>query len=195
MTQRRTSIALLLSLAAIGFCSTARADETAPVLKGSQVTESALIDALAVDTPASAAGATRGFRPANTPGATSGGAQRPAKAAPGKASLLITFMTDSSQLSTEASRSLDVVAKALQSDQLAGLSFTVEGHADPRGSEERNLALSKSRAKAVIDYLIAKHGVLAERLNAVGKGSSEPMDRAHPEAPENRRVTIVTRRD
>ena len=34
------------------------------VLKGSQVTESALIEALAIEGPEAASGATRGFRPA-----------------------------------------------------------------------------------------------------------------------------------
>jgi outer membrane protein OmpA-like peptidoglycan-associated protein len=170
-------------------------DDTAPVLKGKQVTESALIDALAVPSPADAAsGATRGFRPANS--ANAGGSSRPApKAGPGKASLLITFGTDSAKLTGDATRALDTVAKALQSDQLAGLAFTVEGHADPRGSAEHNLQLSQARAESVVDYLVSQKGVLRERLTAVGKGSSELLDTAHPDAPENRRVTIVTHRD
>jgi outer membrane protein OmpA-like peptidoglycan-associated protein len=86
------------------------------------------------------------------------------------------------------------VAKALQSDQLAGLSFKVEGHADPRGGAEHNLKLSQARAESVVAYLVQKHGVLPERLSAEGKGSSELMLPNKPEAPENRRVTIVTKR-
>lgn len=161
------------------------------ILKGSQVTESALIDALAVDGPDGPAGAkTRGFRPA-TPAATG---SRPAaqKPAAGKASLLITFMTNSSELTSETMATLDVLARALQSDKLAGFTFKVEGHADPRGDAGQNMVLSQQRADSVAQYLVNKHGILTERLEALGKGSTEPLNRARADAPENRRVTIVT---
>lgn len=160
-----------------------------PVLKPSEVTESALIDALG---PAGGdTTATRSIRPSMKP---STGAATAAAASPGKANLLITFATGSSELSPETMRTLEVVAKALQSDRLAGMSFKVEGHADPRGSAEYNLKLSSERAAAVVAYLTGKLGVPAERLAAVGKGSTELLDAARPEAPENRRVTFVTTR-
>lgn len=182
------ALALALLLAAPWQAASAQSPE--PVLKGSQVTESALIDALSVDSPADAAsgGRSRGFRPATS------AAGKPAKAGPGKASLLITFATDSSQLTAGAMQQLDTVAKALQSDQLAGLSFRVEGHADPRGGADHNLKLSQARAESVVAYLVQKHGVLQERLTAQGKGASELMVPGRPDAPENRRVTIVTQK-
>ncbi len=159
-----------------------------PVLKGNQVTESALVDALAIEPPEAASGATRGFRPAGKPGAP------PVKAGPGKASLLITFATNAADLSADAQRQLDVMARALQTDTLAGFSFRVEGHADARGEAEINQRLSQQRAQAVVDYLVSKHGILADRLNAVGRGSAEPLNKAQANAPENRRVTFVTTR-
>jgi outer membrane protein OmpA-like peptidoglycan-associated protein len=183
-------VSLLLAAPWLQAAAQAPAPSPEPVLKGSQVTESALIDALSVEPPATdASGRTRGFRPANT----AAGA-KPPKAGPGKASLLITFATDSSELTGNAMQQLDTVAKALQSDQLAGLSFRVEGHADPRGGAEHNLKLSQARAESVVAYLVQKHGVLPERLKAQGKGSSELMLPNRPDAPENRRVTIVTQR-
>jgi OOP family OmpA-OmpF porin len=157
-----------------------------PVLKPSQVTEEALVDALAVPGPDSAP-ASRSIRPTLRPSAPASAA-----AAPGKANLLITFATGSSELSPETIHTLEVVAKALQSDRLAGLTFRVEGHADPRGSDEYNMKLSADRAAAVVSYLTDKLGVPAQRLVAVGKGSTEPLDTARPDAPENRRVTFVT---
>lgn len=162
------------------------------VLKGSQVTESALIDALTIDGPKGPDGAkTRGFRPAAR--SADGSAPAPAKpAGPGKASLLITFATNSSDLSSETMATLDVLARALQSDALAGFTFKVEGHADPRGDAAQNLLLSQQRAESVANYLVTKHAILPERLEAVGKGSSELMNRGRIDAPENRRVTIVT---
>lgn len=175
-------------LVAAGLVATVHAQEV--VLKGSQVTESALIDALAIDAPEGPEGAkTRGFRPSSrTP------SDKPAAAKPGagKASLLITFASNSSELTSETMATLDVLARALQSDTLAGFTFRVEGHADPRGDAARNLLLSQQRAEAVANYLVTKHAILTERLDPVGKGSSEIMNKARVDAPENRRVTIVT---
>lgn len=159
------------------------------ILKGSQVTESALIDALAIDGPVGPDGKTRGFRPATR---APGDKPAPAKPSAGKASLLITFATNSAELSSETMATLDVLARALQSDSLAGFTFKVEGHADPRGDAATNLALSQQRAESVANYLVTKHAILTERLQAVGKGSAELMNRARADAPENRRVTIVT---
>lgn len=186
--QRLTALAVLLAAA-----GTALAQQPAttpqPVLRSGDVTESALVDALAIDAPEPPADAkTRGFRPAVRPSTPA----RPA--APGKASLLITFPTDSAELGAEARAALDTVAKALQSDRLAGFAFKVEGHADPRGAADHNLKLSQARAQAVVDYLVNTRGVLPERLAPEGKGSTEPIDPARPDAPENRRVTIVTNR-
>ena len=118
---------------------------------------------------------------------------QPAKpAAPGKANLLITFATGSSELTPETIRVLETVAKALQSDKLAGFAFRIEGHADPRGGADYNLKLSEERAQSVAAYLTTKLGVLPERIQPVGKGSTELLNTQQPDAVENRRVTIVT---
>lgn len=164
----------------------------APVLATSQVTEDALVDALAIE-PAppdeSASGATRGFRPALRPSVV------PAKpAAPGKANLLITFASGSAELTAETIRVLETVARALQSDRLAGFAFRIEGHADARGSIDLNQKLSQDRAQSVVAYLSGKLGILAERMQPVGKGASEPLNLQKADAVENRRVTIVTTR-
>ena len=84
-----------------------------------------------------------------------------------------------------------MLAGAMKSDRLASTRFTIEGHADPRGNDEHNLKLSQARAEAVRSYLLSQHGLAAERVNAVGKGSSALMNPSDPAAPENRRVTIV----
>jgi outer membrane protein OmpA-like peptidoglycan-associated protein len=164
------------------------ANPKAPVLKASQVTEDALVDALEIaPAPSDAAsGTTRAIRPTLRPGVA---AKPPG---PGKASLLITFATGSAELTPETVQVLEKVAKALQSDRLAGFAFRVEGHADPRGGEDLNQKLSAERAQAVVSYLSTKLGVLPERLTSVGKGSTEPLNAQKADAPENRRVTIVT---
>ncbi|MCL4699388.1 MAG: OmpA family protein, partial [Burkholderiaceae bacterium] len=81
---------------------------------------------------------------------------------------------------------------AKTSERRAGVRFTLEGHADPRGSEDHNQRLSQARAESVRDYLISRHGLDARRVDAVGKGSSNLMNKTQIAAPENRRVTIVS---
>jgi outer membrane protein OmpA-like peptidoglycan-associated protein len=206
---KRLSILSILAGAALaGAVASPAAAQTAKpkVLDDSQVTEKTLVDALAPTPEDLAAIRTRSLRvgpaAAGTAGAQAGtqagaaGAQvaTPDVAPPRKdVSLLVTFVTNSATLTTRARELLDIVARALKSDQLASLKFTVEGHADPRGNPQANLALSQSRADSVRVYLIEKHGIGGDRLIAVGKGDRELMNRAVPAAPENRRVTLVTR--
>lgn len=183
---------------ATGSVGTALAQER--VLRENQVTRQGLIDALMpqaaqADAAASAGEGdglprSRSFRPATRPGVVAGVAA--AAAQPARASILITFITSSSDLTPDARRALDVLAGAMKSDQLARVKFTIEGHADPRGDNDMNMKLSQARADSVRAYLIAQHGLAGERVNAVGKGSSALMNPSEPAAPENRRVTIVS---
>ncbi len=178
-------LATLLLAVSLPLCAQTAAPAE-PVLKGKEVTQEALIDALAL--PEAAAPRTRGLKP------VAQDATRPAPASGGKANLLITFFTNSTQLTAEAEGIVATLAKAMQSEQLAAVRFRVEGHADARGDPAANLALSKARAEAVAARLSGKHGVAAERLQPEGKGSAEPLNKERVDAPENRRVTVVSLR-
>ncbi len=160
------------------------AAQTPPVLTEGQVTEQTLVDAL---TPSKAV-RTRSLKVMRDDD-TGGSAVTPAK--PASASLLITFETNSASLTSAARRSLDVVREALTSEKLSPFRFAIEGHADPRGMPETNLKLSQARAESVRDYLVSTGKIDAARLEPVGKGDRELMNKANPIAPENRRVTIV----
>ena len=192
---RPLNVAGLVCLAAAVAATPAFAQER--VLREGQVTERALVDAL---TPAQAASApedgirTRSFRPAVRPAATAGATAAAGAAAgqAGRASILVTFITGKADLTVAARGALDVLAAAMKSERLAGVRFTIEGHADPRGGEEHNLKLSQERAESVRTYLIDRHALGADRVDAVGKGSSNLLNRADVAAPENRRVTIVS---
>ena len=107
--------------------------------------------------------------------------------------LLITFETGSRRLTPQSRATLDHVAKALKSASLAQLDFIVEGHADPRGGDKLNQPLSLARADSVCGYLVQEHQIDPQRLSRVGKASSELLNTVDVTAPENRRVTIVTR--
>ncbi len=177
--------ALLLS-----FATTAPAETGNEVLKGKEITESALIEALTPGESLSPGVRTRSIK---IGGATAGStANREASAKPRSKDVLITFETNSAQLSDEGKASLDVVAKAFNNEKLAALNFSIEGHADPRGSADENFRLSQARAESVRNYLVAAKGVSPERLKAIGKGDRELMNTRSITAPENRRVTFVT---
>lgn len=195
----KTATRVVLALLGALLAGTGFAQEK--VLREGQVTERALVDALAP--PAAAASAAeepmrmRSFRPTVRPAAVAGAtaAAGAAAAAPqgGRAAILVTFVTDSAELTGRAKSALDVLANAMKSERLAGVRFTIEGHADPRGGEEYNQRLSTARAETVRQYLIGHAGLPAERLDAVGKGSSELLNKNDVTAPENRRVTIVSK--
>jgi peptidoglycan-associated lipoprotein len=57
----------------------------------------------------------------------------------------------------------------------------VEGHADERGSDEYNLALSNRRAATAMRYLLSQ-GIAQDRLESVGYGEERPLDSAENEA-------------
>jgi peptidoglycan-associated lipoprotein len=82
------------------------------------------------------------------------------------------FETDSSELTSAARATLDKQAQWLT--QYGGYKFTVEGHADERGTREYNIALGARRAQAVRDYLVAR-GIAASRVRTVSFGKERPV--------------------
>jgi hypothetical protein len=103
----------------------------------------------------------------------------------------VSFEHNSAQLNAAAMSSLDVLRIAMASQELAQLSFRVEGHTDSVGSAEHNQSLSEARANSVFGYLVQK-GIDPKRLTAKGFGSSQPLNPAQPASPVNRRVQIVS---
>jgi OOP family OmpA-OmpF porin len=189
---------------ALGLClllGTAAAQEKTVILKGKNVTADAFLDALTAAPPPAAAPAadeqprTRSFK------LDSGASSAPVGSAPVSAAvhaprpaqsvgLLLTFQTNSAELSERSKQLLANIAPALKSDRLQGTTLVVEGHADPRGSAERNQELSKARAESTVQYLVSTYGIPAERFTPVGKGASALLKPDSPAAPENRRVTF-----
>jgi peptidoglycan-associated lipoprotein len=82
------------------------------------------------------------------------------------------FDTDQTDLSTTAHATLDKQAAWL--NQYNRYAFTIEGHADERGTREYNFALGARRAEAVHDYLAAK-GVAASRMKTISYGKERPV--------------------
>jgi peptidoglycan-associated lipoprotein len=82
------------------------------------------------------------------------------------------FTTDQTDLSQTAQATLDKQAAWL--NQYNKYSFTIEGHADERGTREYNFALGSRRAQAVHDYLAAK-GVSGSRMRTISYGKERPV--------------------
>jgi outer membrane protein OmpA-like peptidoglycan-associated protein len=66
----------------------------------------------------------------------------------------------------------------------------IVGHASTDGSADHNQDLSERRAAAVREYLVSL-GVDSYRLEAFGRGETEPLAGISGTSPENRRVEIA----
>ena len=82
------------------------------------------------------------------------------------------FDTDSSELSDQARATLDKQAAWL--NQYNKYSFTIEGHADERGTREYNIALGARRAETVREYLVSR-GVSGQRMRTISYGKERPV--------------------
>jgi peptidoglycan-associated lipoprotein len=82
------------------------------------------------------------------------------------------FDTDVTDLNAVDQATLDKQAAWL--NQYNRYSFTIEGHADERGTREYNFALGSRRAEAAKEYLIAK-GVAASRIKTISYGKERPV--------------------
>lgn len=106
---------------------------------------------------------------------------------------MINFEYASAMLTAAAKRQVDEFGVALTSDELGGVTLTIVGHTDDRGSEAYNQRLSEQRASSVADYLRDQFAVDADRLTVVGEGESMPLvaDTTAEARAKNRRVEMT----
>jgi peptidoglycan-associated lipoprotein len=83
------------------------------------------------------------------------------------------FETDSSELTQQSRATLDKQAQWLTTYSNYS-QFTIEGHADERGTREYNIALGARRAQAVRDYLTSR-GIQAQRMRTISYGKERPV--------------------
>ncbi len=82
------------------------------------------------------------------------------------------FETDQTDLTAQAQGVLDKQAQWLTT--YAQYTFTIEGHADERGTREYNIALGARRAQSVRDFLISR-GIQANRMRTISYGKERPV--------------------
>ena len=100
------------------------------------------------------------------------------------------FATNKSTLTTASRDTLRKQAGWMRKKKK--LSFTIEGHADERGTREYNLALGERRANAAKDYLMT-YGISGSRLSVISYGKERPVNSgSNPLAwSQNRRSVTV----
>jgi peptidoglycan-associated lipoprotein len=82
------------------------------------------------------------------------------------------FESDQTELSQQAINTLEKQAQWLQ--QYNRYSFTIEGHADERGTREYNIALGAKRAQSVRNFL-ASRGIDPSRMRTISYGKERPV--------------------
>lgn len=97
-----------------------------------------------------------------------------------------TFFQGKADLSDDAKFVLHDLAQLMQKHP--ELKLKLVGHTSSEGDPAFNQRLSEARAQAAVDFLVGR-GVDASRLEAEGKGSSEPLDVNNPEV--NRRTEFI----
>ena len=102
----------------------------------------------------------------------------------------VLFDSSKATIKPESHDKLEGIVKVM--DEYNNANFKLEGHTDSTGNEAKNLQLSKDRAAAVKDYLIAK-GISADRLSSEGYGITKPIatNKTVEGRAQNRRVEII----
>ena len=118
------------------------------------------------------------------------GTQEHFSAAVGMPNTTVYFDTDQYDIDAEDSAKLQTQARYFA--QYATVNFTIEGHADERGTREYNLALGERRANAAKNYLVSL-GIPATRIRTVSYGKERPVALESNESAwaQNRRAATV----
>ena len=105
-------------------------------------------------------------------------------------STTIYFDTDRYNVDSQDAAALQ--AQAQYFARFPQVTFTIEGHADERGTREYNLALGERRANAAKSYLVSL-GVDANRISVVSYGKERPVALGSDEGSwaQNRRAASV----
>lgn len=105
-------------------------------------------------------------------------------------SVAVPFSFDKWALTPAAKQDLDKLATDIKTDKRYFVA--VEGYTDATGSRTYNEALSRRRADAVVQYLVAKHELPIYRVHMIGLGEERPADegKTRDARAKNRRVEV-----
>lgn len=102
----------------------------------------------------------------------------------------IQFETGSDVIKTSSYGTLDNIVSIMREYDFT--KFSIEGHTDNVGDDNKNLDLSVRRANAVFNYFVSK-GISPSRLTSAGYGEQRPIadNKTAAGRAENRRVEIL----
>jgi len=102
----------------------------------------------------------------------------------------VPFAFDRYSLSDDAMQQLDQLAAS--ASKAKRFFIAVEGFTDQVGPTQYNQALSRRRADAVVQYLVAKHNIPIYRIHMIGLGEQKPVEEARTREAraKNRRVEV-----
>jgi OmpA-OmpF porin, OOP family len=105
-------------------------------------------------------------------------------------SVTVPFAFNRSNLTSDSKQELDKLAQDVSADKR--FFIAVEGYTDKTGTASYNEVLSRKRADAVVEYLVAKHDIPIYRIHMIGLGDEKPVDEARNRAAraKNRRVEV-----
>lgn len=104
----------------------------------------------------------------------------------------IQFDEDAAVVRPESYRVLGRIADTLYHPSLLGYKFLIVGHVPSTGRRDHNLTLSQRRADAVRDVLVNTFKLSSKRLQSIGLGEEQLLDRARPTAPVNAQFHLMT---
>lgn len=168
MTKTKLTLLVAAGTLALGACSKKAPEQLPPAPEGT------------TQTPA----------PTATDTMSGPGTQEHFSTTVGATNTIVYFDTDQYDIDSEDAGKLQ--AQGQYFTQYPNVTFTIEGHADERGTREYNLALGERRANAAKNYLVSL-GIPADRIRTLSYGKERPVALESNESAwaQNRRAATV----
>ncbi len=104
----------------------------------------------------------------------------------------IQFDEDTPIIQPSSYQTVGRIGDALVHASLLPYTFLIVGHIESNGKREANVILSQRRADAIRDVLVNTFKISAKRIQSIGLGEEQLLDRAHPTAAANGQMQILT---
>lgn len=104
----------------------------------------------------------------------------------------IRFDDDVAVVRPESYWVLGRIADTLSHPSMLGYKFLIVGHVPATGRRDHNLTLSQRRADVIREVLVNTFKLSSKRLQSIGLGEEQLLDRARPTAPVNAHTHVMT---
>ena len=104
----------------------------------------------------------------------------------------IQFDDDTPIIQPASYQTVGRIADAMVQASLLPYTFLIVGHVESNGKREANVILSQRRADAIRDVLVKTFKISAKRIQSIGLGEEQFLDRARPTAAINGQTQVLT---